>query len=337
MPVFIFIGYYLIFLHPHFQKLSENKYSNLSTLGFVLFDEDEEYADRVIDCFADENEWMVKEYDEKKGYVNRNCILTIGDSFSEERVGSYSNSLAHTLDTCIVANLKNPYPYPNPFIKYWEFFVNETELPSVIIVESVERYLINRLLELDFDKKEFVISSGVEKGKTTELERLKKRTSDYYKNLLKRKIKRPVRHVKLAKELFSCKGSESEFYFYDEEITITNTLEEIEIASQKIDSLFLFAEERNITLIILVAADPYDVYQSYILDNPYSSKIVLDELTTRIASTNYIDTKQLLLPYLEQGVKDIYWCTDSHWSPIGATIVAEEIARRMDSLGVFKK
>lgn len=334
MPVFIFISYYLIFLHPHFQKLSQKKYYNLSTLGFVLFDE--KYSDRVIDCFADENEWIVKDYDEKTGYVNRNCILTIGDSFSEERVGSYSNSLAHILDTCIVANLKNPSPYPNPFIKYWEFFVNESELPSVIIVESVERYLINRLLELDFNKKEFAISYNVEKGKTTELKRLKKRTSDYYKTLLMRKNKRPVRHVKLAKELFSCKGSESDFYFYDQEITITNTLEEIEIASQKIDSLFLFAKEKNITLIILVAADAYDVYQSYIMDNPYSPKTLLDELTTRIASPNYIDTKQLFLPYLDQGVKDIYWCTDTHWSPIGAKIVAEEIARRMDSLGVFQ-
>ena len=33
---------------------------------------------------------------------------------------------------------------------------------------------------------------------------------------------------------------------------------------------------------------------------------------------------------------DVYWADDSHWSPVGAKIVAEEIARKIDSLRIFK-
>ena len=52
-------------------------------------------------------------------------------------------------------------------------------------------------------------------------------------------------------------------------------------------------------------------------------------------SMNSYSNKYVLTEAAENGVNDIYWADDSHWSPIGAKIVAEEIARRVDSLELF--
>jgi hypothetical protein len=330
-------GYYLCFLHPHFQKLADIGNYNLSSLGFILFDEG--YTKRIIENYPEENYLLVSEYDEKVSQKEQD-ILTIGDSFSQPRTGSYSNYLAH-ITSLNVENLPIGNIW-NPFKALCSLLNGNNNLPGVIIVESVERYFIERLVELDLNQKKDLNSlekeiEFIREKKPSELQRLIERTSDYYRSIFTIEEKRPVRHLKLNKELFSCKGAEKDFYFYYEEITVTNTINEIEIASNKLDSLFMLAEKRGIKLIVLVAADAYDVYQSYIVRNPYPKKTVLDELSSRIENPCYIDTKYLFMPYLEQGVKDVYWCSDTHWSPVGAKIVAEEIARRLDSLDVLEK
>ena len=338
LPILVLIGYYQIFLHPKFQSLADMECYNLSSLGFVLFDEN--YTTSIVERFPEEQNWLVRDFDKNNSSCDTNLILTLGDSYSQKRKGSYSNQLAHIYDKCTIANRNNPYPFPNPFVKYWELFVNDTVLPNIVIVESVERFLVNRLLELDFNRDNLNDIVAFEDGngkKMSDLQRRVKRNSDYYRNLLMKEKNRPVKHAKLNKEMFTCKEKESDFYFYDQEISITNTIDEIEIAVEKLDSLYMFADERGINLIILVAADMYDVYQSYIDNNPYPPKTVLDELSSRINHPNFINSKELFLPLLDQGMKDVYWCSDTHWSPVGAKIVAEEIARRMDSLGVFQK
>lgn len=335
LPILVLIGYYQMFLHPRFQSLADMKCYNLSSLGFVLFDEN--YSTSIVKEFPEEQTWLVRDFNKNNSCCDTNLILTIGDSFSQKRAGSYSNILAHYKNDYTIVNV--PRKTYNPFMDYWDLFVNDTAFPNIVIVESVERYLVNRLLELDFNRDNVddvaAYADGKDK-KMSDLQRRFKRNSDYYKNLLMKEKNRPVKHVKIDKKMFTCKGKESDFYFYDQEISITNTIDEIEIAVEKLDSLYMFADEKGINLIILVAADMYDVYQSHIVNNPYPPKTVLDELSSRISHPNFINSKELFLPLLDQGMKDIYWCSDTHWSPVGAKIVAEEIARKIDSLGVLQ-
>lgn len=39
----------------------------------------------------------------------------------------------------------------------------------------------------------------------------------------------------------------------------------------------------------------------------------------------FINSKKIFQNYLDQGVNDIYYVNDTHWSPIGATIIGEYI------------
>lgn len=43
----------------------------------------------------------------------------------------------------------------------------------------------------------------------------------------------------------------------------------------------------------------------------------------------YIDAKKVLLEKINQGVLDVYYADDTHWSPIGAEIIANEIVRKI--------
>ena len=75
----------------------------------------------------------------------------------------------------------------------------------------------------------------------------------------------------------------------------------------------------------MVAADKYDMYYDYIEDNPYPRNPSFDYFIN-YDTTVFINTKTLLLPYLQQEIKDIYRVNDTHWSPIAAKIVGEHIA-----------
>ena len=45
----------------------------------------------------------------------------------------------------------------------------------------------------------------------------------------------------------------------------------------------------------------------------------------------YINSKEVLAKHLEAGEKDIYFVDDTHWSPYGAKIVAEEILKELNN------
>lgn len=40
---------------------------------------------------------------------------------------------------------------------------------------------------------------------------------------------------------------------------------------------------------------------------------------------NGINSKDTLSKMVEQGVLDVYWCNNTHWSPVGAGAVAEQV------------
>ena len=85
-----------------------------------------------------------------------------------------------------------------------------------------------------------------------------------------------------------------------------------------------------------MAADKYDVYQEFAVENRFPVKTLLDDFACHESNPYFVNTKTVLVEKARQGVKDLYYADDTHWSPIGAKIVAEEIAKRMDSLGVLR-
>ena len=198
-----------------------------------------------------------------------------------------------------------------------------------MVLESVERSCIDRLINLDFNP-----SSSVQPIAAVYKEGDDKQTNftTFYKNQII--DNQSVRHLHLKDSLFSCPKKEKDLYFYHEDLHWA-TDEEINIAISKIDTLFALANKKHIQLFYVIAADKYDVYQDFAIDNMYQRQTVLDSFAQFDSSLYFVNTKPILIKKAEKGVKDLYYADDSHWSPVGARIVSEEIVKRMDSLVVF--
>ena len=205
-------------------------------------------------------------------------------------------------------------------------------IPQVVVIESVERYFVNRLSNIQFDSLLELDSIYYEPKTKNYIEK----AQDFYKKKLGMvdDWENPVKNVKLTKDLFSCKDKERDLYFYHEDLFECSD-SEINDAVENLKLLHDYAMTQGIYMIYMVAADKYDVYQKYIVDNPYKPNDILSKGNRFDSLPYFINTKYVLTEAAENGVKDIYWADDSHWSPIGAKIVAEEIARRVDSLELF--
>ena len=261
-------------------------------------------------------------------------MLICGDSFSQQGKKSYQNYLQ--LMGINVVNFAPPGVVNlNPFQSAYELLdrglVDSTNVHTLLI-ESVERSLLLRLATFDPQFRQLDdLSSAI-----THIEPHQSWSLMEAKNylMLRLMIKNPVRHAKLNKTLFS--GSEGdELYFYKDDVLAWEQHfdEEHEQALYRtLEQLTHKAQEKKVHLLFLICPDKYDLYQKFIIDNPYPAKTVNEELRKLIGSRpDVIIGKEVLMPYLEAGEKDIYMMNDSHWSVLSAKIIAEELRAHLPS------
>ena len=79
----------------------------------------------------------------------------------------------------------------------------------------------------------------------------------------------------------------------------------------------------------LIVGDKYDVYEPFIIDkHPHNP--TLDNCPEE---PWVINTKPMLQENARKGVKDIFRINDTHWSPIGAKLVADYLKIKYDIPG----
>lgn len=311
--------------------VSYNTSGDLGMLGLIHFDES--YR-RDFDYQKADTSQTSYYYSARELLKQKNAdILVIGDSFAHTRETAcrFQDYLSKK------CNINIATLYHNLDIEPLDILVtllskNSDQIPKLVIVESVERAFVRRLLEIQFDT---VLDLDCIYYKSN------RGSQDYIgktQNFYKKKVgmdRSVVYNVKLNKDLFTCKGSESDLYFYPKDIyeicdyDVSKSIENLEL-------LHNYAMSKGIFLVCMVAADKYDVYQKFIVDNPYKPNDILSEGNRFDSLPYFINTKYVLAEAAEIGMMDIYWADDTHWSPVGAKIVAEEIARKLDSLNVFK-
>ena len=84
--------------------------------------------------------------------------------------------------------------------------------------------------------------------------------------------------------------------------------------------------------IFLLACDKYDLYQDFIVDNPYPARTLNEDIQRWMKPDelqHFVFSKQILHPLVEQGVKDVYLFNDTHWSPASSRLVAREVADKL--------
>ncbi len=204
----------------------------------------------------------------------------------------------------------------------------------IVIIESVERGLISRLSAPLHDEEYWdTYIEGLHKADSIQIP--KKKDKDWLAEttvFLRFRMGRdcPTHKFQLSKPCFSHSRYSSDLYSYfeDEENIHPNLSLVIPQMQSTLDSLFLMARQHNIILFYMIAADKYDVYEPFI-EEKHKKNHLLEYFPS---NDSIINTKEVLLPYIQSGVKDVYRLDDTHWSPVGSKIVGEEVANRIRTL-----
>lgn len=262
-------------------------------------------------------------------------VLTVGDSFSRMGRLGYQNYLAAqgvSVANCVRELYENPLQYAYNILD--QGLVDSTNI-NVLVVQVGERDFVSRfedfdIKKVDINKLEQEPFSNHRKVKANEWSLLRAR--DY---LVYRMYRSPVYRVTLNRDFFDSKEPRN-LYFCCEDITKGMSINES--SKFKIENVFQIltkkAEEQGIKLLLVVPVDKYDLYQDYIVDNPYPHpKTIIEEARDIFGNnSNVLLCKFLLKPLVEKGEKDVFLFDDSHWSYKGSEAVGKELARRIKEL-----
>lgn len=311
-PVLLLLVAWAYFLH-----ISEDITGDIGKLGQIIFSKEYHLQDKFQSVPMSVMDWCdASDFKSKK-------VVFLGDSFTES---IYPN--------CLVSIIQKPsakyfaYNIGSPEDAFVALCNSNVEMPDVVVLESVERDFVFRLCNVDFSSNiipKASVSKPVEEKQTD--------FSTFYRNQLIKN--QAILNISLRDSLFTCPRKEKELYFYYDDIRFPKE-EQIQAAISNLESLFQLAKKKSISLFYVVAADKYDVYQEFAVENRFPEKTLLDNFSYHESNPYFVNTKTVLVEKARQGVKDLYYADDTHWSPIGAKIVAEEIAKRMDSLGILQ-
>jgi hypothetical protein len=268
-------------------------------------------------------------------------VITLGDSFSfgfgEGKNHFYEDYLA----TYSKAEVANVFPYPtadqvmyfspltNLLLLYNSGVLDEIK-PKYVLVESVERYCIQRYARpYDF-------------GATEPQEKLVKfyqnqhYTFDYlpavsfvntgnlkfiWYNLLYRFSDHAFSHAgytvicrKLKSPMFTENGDHVLFLKQDVENAKLATDQNVALMNDNLNRMAALLAKKNIKLVFMPIVDKYDLYSDYIADNPYPKSAFFDKLRPLPKKYLFIDTKKILKEEVDKGVKDVFYPDESHWS-----------------------
>jgi hypothetical protein len=245
----------------------------------------------------------------------------------------YQNYLAQKLNFQLL-NIKNHNNSPEQTLID---LINNGTFNSLgvktVIIEKVERFFIDGLKNIDFTSKinyKYIFTSNHNlPNKKPVLQRATSwiRLSLGYEN--------PVKTAVLRDTLFTHTTLGSTLFFYQNDLNFQRISDsDIKLASHNLKKLNRFCLKNKVQLIYLLAADKYDIYQPFIVNSNYPGNHVLDLFSKNIEESYFINTKELLQPLLAKGVKDIYKLNDSHWSPKGHEIVANELYKRLVNMNL---
>lgn len=264
-------------------------------------------------------------------------ILTIGDSFSQGDHLGYQNFLGRYLNKKVSNFRVDGF---NP-IQTAVALIEKQMIPNckIIILETVERSIITNInqeftITEDISKRNII--SGIPKILLTEDTIIRsndynfKRLTSYYKQKLN--LSHSYKKFELSVPLFTAGKYSDKLFIYSSQIIdgdltfLSNTNTQIEKAKKQLSILKEIGNKSHIKIIYLVAADKYDMYYDFIKNNPYPINPTFSYFSD-FDTTFFINTKNILLPYLKNGEKDIYRVNDTHWSVKAAEIIGNHLGR----------
>lgn len=321
--------------------VSNDNSGDLMRLG--LIDGDSSYTDSIREIDALPKVYYKNQDNDSLLRIDSCDVVVIGDSFSHGggvgKQGDYVNHLAHETGQRVVVFAPNNIVGSPIQVAYdvLKLGVIDSSNSKNLIVEEVERYLISRHRSFADDhtslprpkKQEELVQETKKENKRKDFSPLL-RVKDYlFYHLFGAN---PIYKVQLSRQLFTSNEPDI-LYFYSDDVKsdydafFDNRQSVVDSYKAVID----LAKERGVNLVILIACDKYDMYQDFILDNPYPAKTLNEDIAKWMAPEldRFVIAKQVLHPLLEQGVKDVYLFNDTHWSPASSRLIAAEVAKKL--------
>lgn len=277
-------------------------------------------------------------------------IMTIGDSFSDQKGEGYINALTHDFSVLYVDRyLSNNQVQTLINLLNGDFF-DHYELEYVIL-ENVQRQAIDNIESLNFSSKTMLseIDSLIQDNQMQQSKASTKRESNLPKLFSKNTLEFPLHHMYrfytdknyLANELvynleldtnafFSNQSNKLLFYFYDLiSVEKNNAFKNVVKLDSTLNEIQTKLSEKGIQLIYLPCPDKYDLYYDHISDKTNFPKPLFFEHLRKLKKDYiYIDSKAILSKHLKTS-KDIYYYDDTHWSPVATKFIAKEIRAKI--------
>ena len=93
-----------------------------------------------------------------------------------------------------------------------------------------------------------------------------------------------------------------------------STPENVAGTNANLNRIATMLAEKGIKMYFMPAVTKYDLYSDFISHNPYPKDPLFDLLEPLKKEYTLINTKEILLPLLREGEKDVYHADDTHWS-----------------------
>lgn len=319
--------------------LTNDNSGDLMRLG--LIDSGPEYTDSIRAALLPKVYYLGQDNDSL--LRSDSCdVLVVGDSFSHGggvgKRGDYVNYLAHDSGRKVIVftpqdpTMTSPVQIAQALLK--SHVIDSTNVKN-LVVEEVERYLVDRHCGFIAGHWHIERPEAAPAAANPEPDSKKNtgpllRVKDYvFYHLFGAN---PIYKVDLSRPVFG--GAKPDvLYFYNEDVkygfNVTSSQQHKIVSCY--DEVIASAREQGVNLIFLVACDKYDLYQEYILDNPYPAKTLNEDIERWMAPElgRFVIAKRVLHPLVEQGVKDVYLFNDTHWSPASSRIIAGEIIKKL--------
>jgi ABC-type transport system involved in multi-copper enzyme maturation permease subunit len=279
-------------------------------------------------------------------------LITIGDSFSNGGGGGknpfYQDYLASKYGYTVL-NIRPLDEYKNADIENGDFksilaLINSSTLdiihPKAILLEFGSRSILthfNKKFDWNISISQQNIMMQIEKMEPNNVANNIPRdiffinTANYktYTNQLKYYFKPCLNsgacRLPLKTSLFNVKeGNILEFYRDDIKNNIDLNKQAISNINDNFNHLALLLKARGIKLYIMPIVDKHDLYQTYIINDPYQTNSLFDYFHLFKKQYVFINTKEILLKEVYKETKDIFYADDTHWSNLASDIITNE-------------
>lgn len=284
----------------------------------------------INSLFPRKNESTLKQVHEVFLDYSQKDIISIGDSFSRGDSGGRNAYYQDFIASEYNLNVVNISPSNEGFIET-VLMLNSSGVidklkAKIIILESVERLAIQRFSrpvdwKIKAIQREFLATSKAKfvphlpeisfVNHNNYMAWVYKVLYRYYDNALLSKVYK----AQLNHDFFTSADMRTLLYYYEDLKGIeTSNLQNISLLNKNLNQLQAMLDTKGIELYFLPAADKYTIYSKYIINNKHKESNFFELLRRMDKKYKLVDTKSILQKMTDDGVQNVYYSDDTHWT-----------------------